>query len=125
MVYSNKYYEEYLEYIDLFNERDFYDCHEALEELWLDYFGPDRRFYQGLIHLATAYQLLWRQRLPGSKARFASTLTYLADYPENHLGLNLNLIRENARLWLNRLETDFDYSQTKYIDNQIPLLALS
>lgn len=118
------FYDEYLEYIELFNQRDFYDCHEALEELWLDYFGPDRRFYQGLIHLATAYQLLWRDRLPGSKARFASTINYLADYPEQHLGLDLKEVRENAKLWLSRLENDPSYSATKYNDSEVPFLEL-
>ncbi len=117
--------DEYLEYIELFNERDFYDCHEVLEDLWLDYQGPSRRFYQGLIHLAAAYLLLMRERMSGCKARFKSTLSYLEDYPDEYLHLELNPIRENVRMWLTRLENVQNGAIVPYVDSDVPVLKLS
>lgn len=114
--------DQYLEYIELFNERSFYDCHEVLEELWLDYEGPDRRYYQGLIHLASAYLLLMRGNMRGCKARFESTLVYFADYPETHMGLALEPLRRNVTMWLDRLA---GYSSpVRYIDSEVPVLHL-
>ena len=36
--------------IDLFNEREFFACHDVLEEIWAETLGTEREFYQGLIH---------------------------------------------------------------------------
>ncbi|MFM8803409.1 MAG: DUF309 domain-containing protein, partial [Planctomycetia bacterium] len=39
----------YLQGIEKFNECDYYESHEIWEELWTEYRGPSRKFYQGLI----------------------------------------------------------------------------
>lgn len=116
--------EAYLEYIEFFNERDFYDCHEVLEDLWLDYEGPSRRYYQGLIHMASAYLLLMRGRMRGCRARFASTLAYFAEYPDVYLGLDLVPLRENAALWLARLDAMPADGRVAYVDADVPELSL-
>jgi len=117
--------DEYVEYIELFNERDFYDCHEVLEELWLDYEGPARRYYQGLIHLASAYLLLLRGNMRGCRARFMSTLDYFADYPGTYLGLRLEPVRQNVTMWLQRLDHAPPGSRLRYVDEDVPMLRLA
>ena len=44
----------YLKGIEFFNACDYFEAHEAWEELWTDYRGELRRFYQGLIQVAVA-----------------------------------------------------------------------
>ena len=44
----------YLQGIEHFNVCDFYESHEVWEELWANYQGPSRKFYQGLIQAAVA-----------------------------------------------------------------------
>ena len=44
----------YLQGIRYFNECDFFESHETWEELWTEYRGEARRFYQGLIQVAVA-----------------------------------------------------------------------
>ena len=51
------YEERYLKFFELFNERDFYECHEVLEDLWMETVDGDRPYYQGLIQTATAFYL--------------------------------------------------------------------
>ena len=117
--------DEYLEYIELFNERNFYDCHEVLEELWLDYEGPARRYYQGLIHLASAYLLLLRGNMRGCRARFESTLKYFDEYPDVYQGLHLDPLRDNVQMWLDRLgpaSTTIPF--LSYVDADVPVLSL-
>jgi hypothetical protein len=40
--------------IELFNRREFFVCHEVLEEIWTPERGPRRLFLQALIHFAVA-----------------------------------------------------------------------
>lgn len=117
--------DQYLEYFELFNERNFYDCHEVLEELWLDYEGPARRYYQGLIHLASAYLLLMRGNMRGSRARFESTLKYFEEYPSRYLGLALDPLRRNVRMWLDRLDATPPGESLAYVDADVPMLKLN
>ncbi len=49
------YPEGYLEGLALFNGRAFWDCHEALEEIWLELDGGPKLFYQSIIQGAAAY----------------------------------------------------------------------
>lgn len=44
-----------IEGIRLFNEREFFDCHEILEELWNDQVEPEKQLTQGIIQIAVAY----------------------------------------------------------------------
>lgn len=46
--------EELLLAIDQFNQGDWFECHETLEELWVGEKGEMRGFYQGLLQLAVA-----------------------------------------------------------------------
>ena len=41
--------------IDLFNRREFFVCHEVLEEIWTHERGPRRLFLQAVIHFAVAF----------------------------------------------------------------------
>lgn len=41
--------------IHLFNRRQFFECHEVLEEIWTPERGPRRLFLQSLIHFAVAF----------------------------------------------------------------------
>jgi predicted metal-dependent hydrolase len=41
--------------VELFNRRQFFECHEVLEEIWTPERGPRRLFLQSLIHFAVAF----------------------------------------------------------------------
>lgn len=45
---------EFFQGIELFNKRYFWECHEVLEDIWMDEIGDQKRFYQGLIQAAAA-----------------------------------------------------------------------
>ena len=57
--------EKYLEGIRLFNECEFFDCHQVLEDLWQETLGPERKFYQGLIQAAVALFHFGNENLGG------------------------------------------------------------
>ena len=77
--------ERYVKFFALFNERDFYECHEVLEDLWMETADGNRLYYQGLIQTATAFYHLENGNLAGARKLFESGLAYLDPYPEQTL----------------------------------------
>ena len=79
----------YLRGIAAFNECDYYESHELWEELWTDYRGPSRKFYQGLIQAAVALYHFGNGNIRGARKLHASARDYLHPYAPQHLGLDL------------------------------------
>ena len=80
---------QYLEGLRLFNEQDFFECHDVLEELWSDIVGDQRQFYQGLIQVAVALFHFGNGNLGGARKLFHSSQGYLEQYPSPYMGLDL------------------------------------
>ncbi len=59
MVYGepepSAYPERYKKGVWLFNNRHFFECHEILEEQWMETIGTEKTFYQMIIHAAVAF----------------------------------------------------------------------
>ena len=79
----------YLEGIEKFNACDYFEAHEVWEELWTDYRGPSRRFYQALIQAAVALYHFGNGNLRGARKLHASVHGYLEPYAPRHLGLDV------------------------------------
>jgi uncharacterized protein len=79
----------FLKGIDEFNQGMFFECHETLEEIWLEEHGEDRRFYQGIIQIAAGY-FKWEQGVPaGAIKLWHSGLEKLEPYAPFYLGINV------------------------------------
>ena len=55
-----------------FNAREFFEAHEAWEELWLVEAEPEKTFLQGLIQLAAAFHHYGRGNLRGARSLLAA-----------------------------------------------------
>jgi hypothetical protein len=59
MIYGeltpDAYPERYKKGVWLFNHRHFFECHEILEEQWMETIGTEKTFYQMIIHAAVAF----------------------------------------------------------------------
>ncbi len=80
----------YLEGVACFNRRDFFNAHEAWEELWTDYHGPSRTFYQGLIQVAVCLHHFGRRNTRGARKLYISSRRYLEPYRPLHEGIDLD-----------------------------------
>jgi predicted metal-dependent hydrolase len=80
----------YLEGIKHFNVCDFFESHEVWEELWTEYRGPSRKFYQGLIQAAVALFHFGNGNIRGARKLYHSVKDYLEPYRPNHMGLNVD-----------------------------------
>jgi len=79
----------YLEGIRLFNEREFFDCHDAFEELWTDTHTEERRFLQGLIQSAVGLYHFGNDNLGGARKMYLAAVDKLRPYAPRYWGLNL------------------------------------
>jgi len=84
------YPEKYLEGIRLFNEEEFFECHDVLEELWTETRGDERLFYQGLIQASVALFHFGNENLGGARKLYHSSTEKLKQYLPHFMSLNLD-----------------------------------
>ncbi len=66
--------------IDLFNARDFFECHEVLEQAWIHEAEPRKLFLQSIIHLAVAFHHLGRGNRTGGVRQLRRAVRKLQPY---------------------------------------------
>lgn len=80
----------YHEGIALFNAGQFFEAHEAWEEIWnLTLDRRRERFYRAIIQSAVTLELLRRGRAVGVRQVFCSCLELFEGLPEVFMGLDL------------------------------------
>jgi hypothetical protein len=79
----------YLDGIRHFNACDYYESHEVWEELWTEYRGEARKFYQGLIQAAVALYHFGNGNIRGARKLHTSVHGYLEPYAPRYLGLDV------------------------------------
>lgn len=94
---STSYPEKYLEGLRLFNEEEFFDCHDVLEELWADTQGDERKFYQGLIQLSISLFHFGNENFGGAKKLYDSSRKYLEPYRPQYMGIDVDQLLEDHR----------------------------
>ena len=82
----------YLRGIEHFNACDFFEAHEVWEELWANYSGADRTFYQGLIQVAVCLHHFGNGNIAGARKLYFTSRKYLEPYLPQHEGLDLQTL---------------------------------
>lgn len=95
----------FLEGLRHFNERDFYAAHDAWESLWLERFGEEKDFLQGLILAAVALHHYGRKNYGGARSRFVLALEHLEKYPPTYWGVDLKNFLRRMNGVMHRLMT--------------------
>ena len=83
-----QYEPRYLAGIVLFNRGDFFEAHEVWESLWMDTFGPEKQFYQGLIQAAVGLCHFCNGNVRGAAKLYKSSGDYMRRYGSPFLGLD-------------------------------------
>ncbi|MFD1396032.1 DUF309 domain-containing protein [Kroppenstedtia eburnea] len=102
-VGDSRYSPLFVKFIHHFNgDRDYYECHEVLEELWMEE-GRDP-LYQGLLQVAVALYHHRNGNVNGARKLFRGALGKLEYQPEDALGIDLAAFRRDAQARLDVLE---------------------
>jgi predicted metal-dependent hydrolase len=115
----------YLAGIRHFNVCDFFEAHETWEELWTEYRGPARKFYQGLIQVAVALHHFGNGNIRGAKKVYHSSLAYLAEYPDHYLGLDLrSFLEQYESCFSEALANNDEFPRIEIVPDLIPEIHL-
>jgi uncharacterized protein len=83
--------------ISLFNEGEYFACHEVLEELWKSSMGEERAALQGLIQAAVAILHAERGNHRGALSVYRKAMRNLESASDDCLGLRLGDFRSALR----------------------------
>lgn len=83
--------------IELFNQGEYWECHEALESLWYNASGLDKHFYAGIILLAAALHKAHNMDSPrGGRRNYAKALAHLALIPDQYFGVEVRHLESSV-----------------------------
>ncbi|MEK5253878.1 DUF309 domain-containing protein [Paenibacillus sp. FSL F4-0125] len=110
----------YLEYLVYFNrDRDYFECHEVLEELWL---AQDRNpLYKALLQVAVGLYHFRNQNVRGAAIMLSGASSKLEEYPAVTLGINLAKLVEEVKDYVRRLAS-YDERPFSYYDLTIEII---
>ena len=93
--------------LELFDRKEYFECHEVIEELWLETPADDpyRDLYKGVIQAAAAIYQKERGIASGAKGLFKTSVMYLEKYRPETLGLNVNRFIQDLKKQFEGFET--------------------
>jgi hypothetical protein len=95
----------FLKGIEEFNQQLYFECHETLEEIWLEEHGDDRKFYQGLIQVAAGYFKLQQGVPAGALKLWRMGLEKLEVYGPVSFGIDVDSLISSVKEDLAELES--------------------
>ena len=126
----NRYPEPYKDYLILFHtERDYFECHEVLEEYWKSCTNdPDRSLWVGLIQIAVGLYHQRRGNIPGAVKMLNSAKFLLPEQMIYSLGLNgahlQNILEARLLELANQPFLSFTDMNLPIIDKQLEISCL-
>ena len=93
-----------LQGIEEFNKGEFYECHEYLEEAWMQ--GPRRvRFlYQGILQIGVGFYHLHYGNWRGATGLLRNGIIRLKEFEPETLGIDITRLMHECELCLKELE---------------------
>lgn len=79
-----------------FNRREFYECHETLEEAWMAESGPVRDLYRVILQVSVAYYHITNENYNGAIKMFLRAVQWFAPLPDFCQGIDIAALRENV-----------------------------
>ncbi|MDP6629341.1 MAG: DUF309 domain-containing protein [Candidatus Marinimicrobia bacterium] len=76
-----------------YEKGDYFEAHEAWEDLWSDYYLPDRKFVQGLIQLAVSFVHLGNGNMTGARNLLRKCQNKFADYKGIQRHINVDELK--------------------------------
>ena len=104
--------------LELFNQGEFFDAHEVLEDVWRVAPAAEKKFLQGLIQVAVGLHHYSRGNRVGARSLLARAHRNLSGYPSGHGGINLAGLRTEVERWVRALEDGDSVPKLPHIEHQ-------
>ncbi len=89
--------------IERFNRQEFIECHEVLEEIWLEEPPEEKPFYQGIIQIAAAFHHVHNRNLRGARSLMVAGAAKLRRYSAHPCGIDVAAFLTALAPWLEAL----------------------
>jgi len=96
--------ESFAQGIEQFNQRQFYECHDTLEAIWIEAIELDKRFYQGILQVAVACHHLSELNLRGAVILLGEGIRRLSDYQPDYQDIDVTQLLIESDLLLQKLQ---------------------
>ena len=111
--------------IEEFNEGEFYECHEYLEEAWMQEPRRVRFLYQGILQVGVGFYHLQNGNWRGATGLLRNGAVRLREFEPETLGIDVaRLVRESERC-LRELEVLGRERIDEFDASKIPLVVLA
>ena len=90
--------------IERFNQREYFEAHEALESAWRNAFDPNRVIYQGILQIGVGFYHLLRGNKTGAIQVLQRGLEALRGAPEQFYGYDLGRLIRDTQLLLTKVQ---------------------
>ena len=84
-----------VEGLELFNERHYWEAHEALEAAWRVETGEIRHLYRGILQVGVAYLHIQRGNYRGAMKLYYRSHRWLDPFPNVCRGINVGKMKED------------------------------
>jgi predicted metal-dependent hydrolase len=112
--------EQYREGLRLFNDEEFFECHDVLEELWSETVGAERKFLQGLIQASIALFHFGNENFGGAKKLYLSAIKNLDPHGDEFMGIKLGeFLQDFRRCFQELLDNTETYPTTVAIRDEL------
>jgi len=91
--------------IALFNRGEFFEAHEALEDIWRDEKSEIRDLYRGILQIAVAYHHITRGNYAGAIKVYGRSQKWLVKFPDECQGVNVKQLLSDAKNVMDALQT--------------------
>lgn len=123
---SAEYDPRYLAGIVLFNRGDYFEAHEVWEAIWMDFAGPEKKFYQGLIQAAVGLCHFCNGNVRGAAKLYHSAREYMTRFGSPFLGLDVDgFWQQMAACFAELLATPDPDRRITPNEDLLPTIALS
>ncbi len=90
--------------ITLFNQGDYYDCHDVLEALWMEADPTDKPFYQGILQIAVGLYHLANGNWRGAAILLGEGVNRLRPFEPSYGGVAVADLVDMGWAWLVALQ---------------------
>ena len=110
--------------IDLFNQREFYECHDTIEEIWLQESSDRQPFLQGLIQAAVAFHHYEHGKWGAARSMLQMAIGKLSPYLNAFDGLEIGPLLTALRSWKAALDEALKRrKRPEHIDLPYPVIG--
>lgn len=82
--------------VNQFNRHHFFECHDTLEDLWMEIRTSERLFFQGLLHVAVGFYHFENRNFKGCFSQLSKAEQKLSRFPDGYRGVGLTSLLTGA-----------------------------